>query len=82
MGRAVAMSRALFPLREHRTMYFLSRGSSFMLRVWSCVLLLSADSAWFGPGSGLDTELTRGGRGGSLQWFGKKQKAASQRVSE
>lgn len=31
-----------------------------MLRVWSCVLLLSADSAWLGPGSGLDTELTVG----------------------
>lgn len=62
------------PLREHRTMYFLSRGSSFMLRVWSCVLLLSADSAWFGPGSGLDTELTHGVGGGSLQWFGKSRR--------
>lgn len=44
-----------------------------MLRVWSCVLLLSADSARFGPGSRLDTELTRGGRE-SLQWFGKSRR--------
>lgn len=48
-----------------------------MLRVWPCVLLLSADSACFEPGSGLDTEITRGGRGQfSVVW--KKQKAASQ----
>lgn len=33
-----------------------------MLRARSSVLLLSADSVWLGPGSGLDTELTRGGR--------------------
>lgn len=32
-----------------------------MLRARSSALLLSADSAWLGPGSGLDTELTRGG---------------------
>lgn len=50
-----------------------------MLRAWSSVLLLSADSVWLGPGSGLDTELTRGGEF-SVAW--KKQKPDSQWVSE
>lgn len=50
-----------------------------MLRVRSSVLLLSADSVWLGPGSGLDTELTRGGEF-SVAW--KKQKPDSQWVSE